>query len=668
MKLITIFLSLLISSVTSGQIKDSLLLQINTYTIDDSVKINESLNIAYQNIGNNLRYADNITNALIKRCKEINYTEGELNSLIQKIDVYRFQNKGDSALFTIDYITNHPDIEKYPELKIKTLTIKSVILVDKGQYAEAIDLLYKSLEIGETKGDSELINYIYNSLGLLFSKTKDYKKSLEYFRLALNKGLDHNDYKTLGIALANIGTTYQYMNMQDSAIYYYKKAEENYQKINFIAGLAGLANNLGKSYAENKNYANAINEMLKALKFDSIIGSELYIINDYYNLGDFYFRDKNYKMATNYLNKCIKLAHQSSDYEKLSESHKLLAGIFKEKNEYKKALHHQQLCALYNDSSISIANKRMVQDIQEKYETEKKEAENKRLILESKKDKKLINTQRQMGVLLIILLIIVILISIYIYRERKRVAELNGELSDLNTSLKKIIDMKDRFFGIISHDLKSPFTSIIGLSEALRLNYSDFTDEERQEYLKALDQSANFTFDLLTNLLMWAKSQTQDLYIKKQKNNLHDLVYQGVGPLQLGASRKNIRLSYYVSEQLTVYVDRNTITTTITNLVNNAIKFTPKHGKISVTASETNKSVTINIIDSGVGMSKETIDQILTQNATFSTPGTENEMGTGLGYILIKEFVELNQGYMEISSTVGEGTKVSITLPKGVAL
>ena len=79
--------------------------------------------------------------------------------------------------------------------------------------------------------------------------------------------------------------------------------------------MAGLANNLGKSYAENKNYANAINEMLKALKFDSIIGSELYIINDYYNLGDFYFRDKNYKMATNYLNKCIKLAHQSSDYE-----------------------------------------------------------------------------------------------------------------------------------------------------------------------------------------------------------------------------------------------------------------------------------------------------------------------------------------------------------------
>lgn len=222
---------------------------------------------------------------------------------------------------------------------------------------------------------------------------------------------------------------------------------------------------------------------------------------------------------------------------------------------------------------------------------------------------------------------------------------------------------KDKFLKIISHDLRTPFNSIIGFSELLNTDYDLFEDLERKNCIQEINTSSHFAYRLLDNLLTWARTQTDEIRINKENLNLKELVETSISTYLLNADSKNISVLNKVQADLIISIDKNTALTFIRNIVNNAIKFTHKGGSIRIDSQLTNDSTRLIITDTGVGMTDEVIDNLFKIDKGISTEGTNNEIGTGLGLILCKEFIERNGGSILVKSEVNKGSEFIVSIP-----
>ena len=238
----------------------------------------------------------------------------------------------------------------------------------------------------------------------------------------------------------------------------------------------------------------------------------------------------------------------------------------------------------------------------------------------------------------------------------KTVALKTAELKELNAS-------KDKFFSIIAHDLKNPFSTIIGFSEILKEDLGGQPGGRPKEYSKMIYTSAVQTFRLLENLLEWANSQRGNIVFKPQKIKFCDLLNEELNTLNETATGKNIEITCVVAENLTILADKNMLKTILRNLISNAIKFTPRNGKVTVKASSDNKNAEVEVSDNGIGMAQETISKLFRIDANLTTLGTEKEKGTGLGLFLCKEFVEKHGGKIWVTSEEGAGTSFFFTVP-----
>jgi PAS domain S-box-containing protein len=223
---------------------------------------------------------------------------------------------------------------------------------------------------------------------------------------------------------------------------------------------------------------------------------------------------------------------------------------------------------------------------------------------------------------------------------------------------------KDKFFSIIAHDLRSPFTSILGFTRLLDDEYDEFTDEERKTMVKQILNSTESTFQLLDNLLAWAKTQLGRTIYTPESFTLESLISESVKLTLPQAQIKNIKISIGKTEDLTLFADQNMIRTIMRNLLSNAVKFSFPDGLIELDTSFADNILTISVSDHGTGMPPETLNSLfsLTEKVP-STKGTANEKGTGLGLILCREFVERNGGTIHVESAVGKGSTFFVTLP-----
>lgn len=230
------------------------------------------------------------------------------------------------------------------------------------------------------------------------------------------------------------------------------------------------------------------------------------------------------------------------------------------------------------------------------------------------------------------------------------------ELESLNAT-------KDKFFSIIAHDLKNPFASLIGASDLLVDNAEELTQKQVKTFLGIINQSARQGFRLLENLLTWSRMQTGAIAWKPKEIDLWDLVNEVVILHTGSAENKEINLEANIDENLKITADPNMINTVVRNLVSNAIKFTPKGGRIIVSSHSKGDNVEIWIADSGIGMDLEEQKKLFRIDEQLTKSGTENETGTGLGLILCKEFVEIHRGSIWVESESGKGSIFKFSIP-----
>jgi len=277
-------------------------------------------------------------------------------------------------------------------------------------------------------------------------------------------------------------------------------------------------------------------------------------------------------------------------------------------------------------------------------------------------------------ILLEILFSTVIAVMIYIYLLKSRTNRLlkhqNQQISQANEALRKseknLMELnatKDKFFSIISHDLKNPFSSLLSISDLMVESFEATEREDHKAGFKKINQSVKHLLDLLENLLTWSRSQRGRIKYDPVRFNLSTLVQENINLHRLLAERKGIMLLYSEKDELYAYGDRDMINSVIRNLVTNAVKFTDRDKKVKVQLKPREKEIEVSIVDEGIGISAEQLEKLFRIDEKFKSTGTAGEKGTGLGLIICREFVEKNGGEITVHSSPGKGSVFSFTVP-----
>jgi len=237
------------------------------------------------------------------------------------------------------------------------------------------------------------------------------------------------------------------------------------------------------------------------------------------------------------------------------------------------------------------------------------------------------------------------------------------KMEKINKELTKLNAVKDKFFSIISHDLKNQFHSINASLELLTGKEDFLTEEEKEGLLNNIYKISKKAYSLLENLLQWSMHQMDKIDFQPESIELDELIEENIFLFNDSALLKNISLSSNIPPDLFVNADRNMLNTILRNLISNAIKFTPEKGKIDINSNIIEGNVEISVTDNGIGISPDNLEKLLQFNQPFSTNGTHNESGTGFGLLLCKEFIEKNNGALCIESNNNKGSKFAFTLP-----
>jgi signal transduction histidine kinase/ligand-binding sensor domain-containing protein len=241
----------------------------------------------------------------------------------------------------------------------------------------------------------------------------------------------------------------------------------------------------------------------------------------------------------------------------------------------------------------------------------------------------------------------------------KRTSEIQQQKEQIekqNLELKLANNTKNKFFSIISHDLRNPVASIDQMALLINMKFGKVSEEKMQLYFEALKNSSSQTLNLLDNLLIWAQTQTNRITINMEHISVDELISETVNSCSSFANKKNINLECPHKSNLMINIDKNTIQTVLRNLITNAIKFTKENGNVEIQVEDKKTKVVFKIVDNGVGMKKEVLENLFKIENLYSRPGTSGEKGTGLGLILCYEFLALNGGKIWVESELEKGS------------
>lgn len=535
---------------------------------------------------------------------------------------------------------------------------------------EAIASYLEGLKL--SKNDPDYSAELLANIGLVHDELGNFNEAIVYYRKALEINQAIKDTGSMAIDFDYLGISYSRLKMPDSslinyhkALYFFKKIEKEDRYALSLSNIAWVLTSFPDSLGKSLSYFNMAWKKFQELGWvhyepDILQGTALVLR-----------KQGKYKEAVSKLNRSLQLAHKFKRELALKQQLYLaLSEVHQKMGNYKLALDNHILFSLYTDSVAEKSKVSQIANLEKQYETEKKENEIIRLQarqeltdVQLEKNKQL----KQLAFITASLLLIFVFFVLFRYfdkiRVNKELEAKNKQIEESENELRIINAAKNKFFSIIAHDLKNPLHTIMGYSDLLSKDYGLFTDKERRKFAGDINQSTNSLFRLLQNLLEWSKAKTGNLKANPMEFELKRIIDNSLGVLRSMAENKQLNIQTKYDTELKIYADPLMIETVIRNLLNNAIKFTPENGHIEISALKLDNHINISIKDSGVGLSKEDIQNLFKIDSKVKRKGTNQEDGSGLGLILCQEFVEMNSGSISVISSPGKGSTFIITLP-----
>ena len=655
-----LLLGLFITSLKAQtRIIDSVKAKIDT-TFNERNKIGNlnflSSLLSYQNPAEAITYAQKAI-ALSQKYKD---TLGEIRGYRQIAIAYMSVNKYDtSKLFLQKSISL---AKKSGEKKQESSSLNTLgnVHLDLSEKKEALNCYLEALKLSEAIKDTHNLPMRYLNIGRVHLSDKNFSQAKNYFKLAITNCEGIHNPNALSYALYNMGRVYYESNNIDSAKYYYEKALQVEQKSvhsqnkrEILGELAAIHEKIGDYKLADKY----LKDCLTDSKLTQDYKMEITCLTKLSNLKQI---QKEWQMAIYYADIALHKADSIQLLDCISQAYQVLSQSYAGARNFEKAFEYQLLYKQTSDSIFNLNKSAKMQEMLTKYEVEKKETENELLRHKQAENNKRINIQLGIIIGTSIIIFLVGFLSISLQRSRKREKEINEELQGKNQLLADLNIIKDKLFSIIGHDLRAPINSLKSILSLLTDN--TMSEEQVRMLFSKLIKEVDYTSDLLESLLQWAKSQLQGVEITIQTIDIQKITGITIGLLQGIADKKEIKLLHTIETPILAVGDEEMIKIIIRNLVANALKFTPKKGEVCVSASEKDAQIEIAVSDNGVGMRADMLEKLFKGNVT--TRGTQNEKGTGLGLLMVKDFVEKNKGSIRVESEVGKGSRFILMLPK----
>ncbi len=625
---------------------------------------------SYKKLGDNTKSIEYYTQS-IKVFKEIKDTARWARILHQIAGVYDDIGNYQAAL---DYYKKSLVLKQKIDDKkgiANTYNNIGIIYKDMGDYSKSLEYHLKAQALYDDAGNSEDEALSFMNIGIIYKNLEDYKKSLEYSNKALQSFKKANNVKMYARTMNNIGNVYLKLNDFFRAEEYFDKSLASFRELDDKKMLAKCMNNIGNLKLRTGNKDSALYYYLKAKKIHHEIDDKQGLAIIYQNIGNIYIERKDYAKALEFVKMSQMIAGELGIREIIKDNYLYLSEIFEAKGDTKKALDFLKKHKSLKDSIYNIEIATSLSDLQFKWEIEKKNKENSLLKKENDSRNKIALQFILLTILVVILLILIL--SRYFFRRKtfklisqknKDLEEINVRLTESEKHLRELNVTKDKFFSIIAHDLINPFNAFMETTKYLYENYNKLSGIEIKELLGDITESAKNLHTLLENLLQWSRTQTGKISFNPDCINIKYIIDNIYYLMKLNSEKKNIQINYDINENIKVFADPFMVTTIMRNLISNALKFTKDGGNISIYTKDKIDFVEIEVKDNGVGISPEMITQLFRVDVQFTTLGTEQEQGTGLGLVLCKEFVEKNGGKICVESEQGKGSSFRFTLPK----
>lgn len=539
-----------------------------------------------------------------------------------------------------------------------------------GIYPQSLYYYIRSLQIKELLKDTEGIANSYNNIGQVLGKQGDYVKAVEYLQKALKLAQELNDKRKIAESYENIAEIYL-VTKNKQALDYLLKAWDIVNAVSSTTPKITVSIKLGDYYLACNELDKAMDYYNQAMDLSKQVTRERTISQIYLKMGIIYQHRKDFNKALDSYLQSLRIADQLNLLNEQMDCHKQLSGLYVVLNDFKLAYHHQKFFKDFNDSIYNEAN--VLQMAENEYTFRLEKEKQLHDIEQAKHDAVRHATQRQHFIIigaLVLAFVLVSIIAVFVfqsYRRKKRTNDLlvvqKNEIIMKNSQLQELIATKDKFFSIIAHDLRGGFNSILGFSDLIVQGGNQYSKKDLVLFADNIRTSAHQTQCLLENLLQWSRSNLGLIVFNPVVFSLRQFLETNIAAKVTHANEKDIDLQLTVDESIKIYADIDMLSVIVRNLMSNAIKFTPRGGKIVFNAEVDSRCVQILVKDNGIGMDIETKDNLFSVNRSVTRPGTEREPGTGLGLLICKEFVDRHQGEIIVESTLGNGSEFKVLIP-----
>lgn len=579
---------------------------------------------------------------------------------------------------------------------------------------EALDYTQKAMELSLKIDYKRGIAESYRNLGSIYSYYGSYYLTVFNMQKAIDGYKELNDSIGLANCYISMGHMYRYLRNIPQEIAYHKLSFEIHSRLGNRERIGVTAHNLGESYFNNKQLDKAKELTQKAIIINDSIGNIQVLSSCYKVMGKILIAENNPDEAEVYFKKILRIfdslkdnsqkiatieafiqlaniyalrksiskeeyylqeaAQFVSDYKLTNYTRQIyldLIELYTETNRKNKALEYTIKFRQVSDSlaKIEVQDKsQLVAGFTKLYEVEKQnsilEVENKLKDERAKRKNIILYFIGGFSVVTIVLLILLARNLNKIRISNEQLEQKNIIIESQNEKLEDLNQTKDKFFGIVSHDLRAPLSAVSSFTDfMLSGKLKDLPDEQMNELVaeskSLIDNARKLTDDLIT----WAQLQMKKEEAHPSLFTATEAVQNVITVFKEPAAKKQITINHTIDPTLRLFADKNQYLFIIRNLVNNAVKFTPAGGRITISGTTNGTTTSIAITDTGTGMSKEVTDSVFRVGKLKSKNGTAGETGTGLGLILVHEFVLLNKGEIKVTSELGKGSTFSVTVP-----
>lgn len=553
----------------------------------------------------------------------------------------------------------------------KSLNFIGLIYWKWSDYETALSYFQQALKIKEKLGDQNEIAITLNNIAYIYNEINAFRESLKYSNRALEIARETGNNYIVGRALNNLGASYFKLKEFDKSEEIQLRSLKIKTESGDATGMGYSLLDLGKISFERGQYKRALSRFNAGLNLKSRMRDNYLVASLLIAAGRTNVRLGNQDSASKLIEQCIQISESGNHKELLKDAYYALSELYESKSDFYNAHRYLKKYSAVKDSMYNMDFSRKISELQLSFEIDAKEKEIQLLTKEKKIQQLEIEQQRSQNNILYIIIVFGLITALFTFmrflsfrRTQRLLKEKNAEIALSNAELSQANASKDKFFSIIAHDLKSPFTGLLGYSEIIIEDFDQLSQKDIKYFLENMRSIIKSIFGLIENLLTWSRIQTGHMEFFPQKLDLMTTICSVISSLSGNAVKKNITMYNSINQELLVRADENMVRSVVINLISNAIKFTQTGGGIFIDSEMMNdKFVRISVRDTGVGISAEDVEKLFRIDKQHTTLGTDSEKGTGLGLVLCKELVEKNGGMIWVESEEGNGCTFFFTLP-----